>query len=91
MPGYELDGNLRRKLRQAVAMGFNSSLLDRTLRENNLRDDDVSEDPVFNNRIDSLIEIFERKGRLIELCAALLREREDNPTVYGDITRSSNG
>jgi len=68
-------------------MGFNSSLLDRTLRENNLRDDDVSEDPVFNNRIDSLIEIFERKGRLIELCAALLREREDNPTVYGDITR----
>jgi hypothetical protein len=58
MPGYELDGNLRRKLRQAVAMGFNSSLLDRTLRENNLRDDDVSEDPVFNNRIDSLIEVF---------------------------------
>ena len=68
-------------------MGFNSSLLDRTLRENNLRDDDVSEDPVFNNRIDSLIEVFERKGRLIELCAALSREREDNPTVYGDIIR----
>ena len=87
MPGYELDGNLRRRLRQAIALGFDIALLERTLGDYDLDDDDVSKDTVLNNRIDSLINVFERKGRLIELCGALAREREGHPAVYADIIR----
>ena len=42
MPGYELDGRQRRDLRLAISRGYNSVLLDQTLRERNLYDNDVA-------------------------------------------------
>ena len=87
MPGYELDGGQRRDLRLAISRGYNPVLLDQTLRERNLKDDDVSQDPIFNNHINSLIDTFFQKGRLIELCGALAAEREDNEAVHLTILR----
>jgi hypothetical protein len=87
MPGYELDGRQRRDLRLAISRGYNSVLLDQTLREYNLYDDDVTQDPIFNNRLNSLIDIFFQKGRLIELCEALAGERKDNEAVHAAILR----
>jgi hypothetical protein len=88
MSGYELEGNLRRKLRDAIARGFDRTLLDQTLRDYNLYDPDVSDGPALSTRIDSLIDVFERKGRLIELCVALAKDREHNALVYSDIVRA---
>ena len=87
MPGYELDGRQRRDLRLAISRGYDGSLLDQTLRENDLYDRDVSVDPVFNVRINSLIDVFFQKGRLIELCGVLAAERKDNEAVCSTILR----
>ena len=87
MPGYELDGRQRRDLRLAISRGYNSVLLDQTLREHNLYDNDVSEDPIFNNRLNSLIDVFFQKGVLIELCGVLAAERKDNEAVHSTILR----
>ena len=51
MPGYELDGRQRRDLRLAISRGYNAVLLDQTLREHDLYDNDVAQDSIFNNRI----------------------------------------
>lgn len=87
MPGYELDGRQRRELRLAISRGYNSVLLDQTLRERNLYDNDVAQDPIFNNRINSLIDVFFQKGLLVELCEALADERKDNEAVSSTILR----
>jgi hypothetical protein len=87
MPGYELDGRQRADLRDAVSRGFTRETLDEVLRDNNLYSNDVSQDSVFNNRISSLIDVFFREGRLIELCGALAAARVNNEPLHAVIIR----
>ena len=69
MPGYELDGRQRADLRVAISRAFSRDTLNEVLHYNNLffLSHDASDDPVFNNRINSLIDVFFRAGQLIEL------------------------
>ena len=82
MPSSKLDGRQRAYLREAISRGFDHDSLDEVLRDNNLYDDDVSQDSTFSNRINSLIDVFFMKGRLIELCGVLAAERQQNKTVH---------
>ena len=85
MPGYELDGRQRALLRDAISRAFARETLDEVLRDNNLYSNDVSQDQVFNNRISSLIDVFFREGRLIELCGVLAIARVSNEPVHAAI------
>jgi len=87
MPGYELDGRQRADLRDAISRAFSRETLDEVLRDNNLYSNDVSQDPVFNNRISSLIDVFFGEGRLIELCGVLAIARISNESVHAVIVR----
>ena len=87
MPGYELDGRQRADLRDAIARAFSRQTLDEVLRDNNLYSNDVSQDPVFNNRISSLIDVFFGEGRLIELCGVLAIARISNEPIHAVIVR----
>ena len=87
MPGYELDGRQRADLRDAISRAFSRETLDEVLRDNNLYSNDVSQDPVFNNRISSLIDVFFGEGRLIELCGVLAIARISNEPIHAVIVR----
>ncbi len=87
MPGYELDGRQRADLRVAISRAFSRDTLNEVLHYNNLffLSHDASDDPVFNNRINSLIDVFFRAGRLIELCGVLAAACVENEPVHASI------
>ena len=82
MPGYELDGGsgvICAWRFRAATIPFSSTKpcakIISTMTTSR-------QDPIFNIRINSLIDIFFQKGRLIELCGALAAERKDNEAVH---------
>ena len=85
MPGYELDGRQRADLRKAISGAFTRDTLDEALRDNNLFSHDISDDPAFNIRIGSLIDLFFQQGRLVELCGVLATARIDNEQTHAAI------
>ena len=85
MPGYELDGRQRADYAKRYRAPSTRDTLDEVLRDNNLVNHDVSEDPAFNNRISSLIDVFFREGRLIELCGALAAACVNNEPIHAAI------
>ena len=86
MPSYELDGQMREQLREAVLLGFQArGQLKRVVGALSKDLDKIVANAPYEDQVDELITIAFSEGWLIRLSQELIQERGDYPEVRDPI------
>ena len=87
MPSYELDGQMREQLREAMLLGFQSrGQLKRVVGALSKDLDKIVVNAPYEEQVDELITVAFSEGWLIKLSQELIAERNDYPEVRDPIS-----